>query len=71
MLNREFKEVSENSENSPYPFNPPKGGFSSFAPRHSSSELDSALGLASVDKGGLGRRKAQRNLTFSAPSCNK
>ena len=37
------------------PFNPPKGGFSSFAPRYSSSKLDSALGLASVGKGGLGR----------------
>ena len=37
------------------PLNPPKGGFSSFAPRYSSSELDSTLGLASVGKGGLGR----------------
>ena len=38
------------------PFNPPKGGFSSFAPRYSSSKLDSTLSLASVGKGGLGRR---------------
>ncbi|MBP3424888.1 MAG: hypothetical protein J6K57_07605, partial [Alistipes sp.] len=36
-------------------FNPPKGGFSSFAPRYSSSKLDSTLSLASVGKGGLGR----------------
>ena len=35
------------------PFNPPKGGFSSFAPRYSSSKLDSTLGLASVERGGF------------------
>ena len=36
------------------PFNPPKGGFSSFAPRHS-LQAASALGLASVEKRGLSR----------------
>ena len=53
------------------PFNPPKGGFSSFAPRHSSNELDSALGLSSVEKGRLCRHSGQKNLPTSPPRCNQ
>ena len=49
------------------PFNPPKGGFSSFAPRYSSSKLDSTLSLASVGKGGLVAKQVLLRVTLIKP----